>query len=165
MIAAKKKKASREEIIYHMIAYPVFGLITFICAYPFYYLLLCTISDNKLVDLGRIVLLPKGIHFDNYIKIFKTNNLWNAVMISLLRVIIGTGIQILVSSYMAYFFTKQEMWKRKIWYRFVVATMYFSAGMIPIYLNWRMLGLVNTFWIYVIPSMLSAYNMILSRPL
>ena len=163
MSSIKKKKTSKEEKIYQMIAYPIFGLITFICAYPFYYLLLCTISNNKLVDLGQIVLLPKGIHFDNYIKIFKTNNLWNAVMISFLRVVVGTGIQIMVSSYMAYFFTKQDMWKRKFWYRFVVATMYFSAGMIPIYLNWRMLWLVNTFWIYVIPSMLSAYNMILVK--
>lgn len=154
---------TREEIIYHIFAYIIFGLIFLICAYPFYYLLICTISDNKLVDLGKILLYPKGIHFDNYIKIFETNNLLNSAKVSLIRVVVGTGLQLLVTSYMAYFFTKTEMWGRKFWYRMVVATMYFSAGMIPIYLNNKMLGMVNSFAIYVIPGMLNVYNMVLIK--
>lgn len=158
-----KIKMTREEIIYHIFAYIIFGLIFLICAYPFYYLLICTISDNKLVDLGKILLYPKGIHFDNYIKIFETNNLLNSAKVSLIRVVVGTGLQLLVTSYMAYFFTKTEMWGRKFWYRMVVATMYFSAGMIPIYLNNKMLGMVNSFAIYVIPGMLNVYNMVLIK--
>ena len=50
-----------------------------------------------------------------------------------------------------------------MWYRFVVVTMYFSAGMIPIYMNNRLLGLTNTFWIYVIPLCVSVYNMVLVK--
>lgn len=76
---------------------------------------------------------------------------------------ITTALSLVLTSYMAYFFTKQNMWKRKFWYRFTVITMYFSAGMIPIYLNNRMLGLVNSFWVYVIPSCLSVYNMVLVK--
>ena len=159
----KRKKAGREEAIYNFFAYILFGLVFLICAYPFYYLLICTISDNKLVDLGKIVLYPKGIHFDNYVKIFRTNNLLNSVKISVIRVIVGTGLQLLVTSYMAYFFTKTNMWGRKVWYRMVVITMYFSAGMIPIYLNLKMLGMVNSFAIYVIPGMLNVYNMVLVK--
>ena len=64
---------------------------------------------------------------------------------------------------MAYFFTKQNMWGHKFWYRFTVITMYFSAGMIPEYLNNRMLGLNNTFWVYVIPAAISVYNMVLVK--
>ena len=55
------------------------------------------------------------------------------------------------------------MWGRKFWYRLVVITMYFSAGMIPVYLNNKMLGLLNSFWIYIIPGLLSVYNMILIK--
>ena len=159
----KRRKAGREEAIYNFFAYILFGLVFLICAYPFYYLLICTISDNKLVDLGKIVLYPKGIHFDNYVKIFRTNNLLNSVKVSVIRVILGTGLQLLVTSYMAYFFTKANMWGRKVWYRMVVITMYFSAGMIPIYLNLKMLGMVNSFAIYVIPGMLNVYNMVLVK--
>ncbi|MBR4058987.1 MAG: carbohydrate ABC transporter permease [Lachnospiraceae bacterium] len=154
---------SREELIFHLIAYPVFALVLLVCAYPFWYLFICTISDNKMVDLGQIFLLPKGIHYGNYIKVLKIDNLSNAAVVSVLRVIVGTGLQILVSSYAAYFFTKQEMWHRKLWYRLVVATMYFSAGMIPVYLNIKMLGMLNTFWVYVIPGMVGVYNMILIK--
>ena len=67
------------------------------------------------------------------------------------------------TSYAAYIFTKQNMWGHKVWYRFVVVTMYFSAGMIPIYMNNRLLGLTNTFWIYVIPLCVSVYNMVLVK--
>lgn len=55
------------------------------------------------------------------------------------------------------------MWGHKFWYRFTVITMYFSAGMIPEYLNNRMLGLNNTFWVYVIPAAISVYNMVLVK--
>lgn len=154
---------SGEDRIFHICAYTLFSLLVIICAYPFYYLLICTISDNALVDLGKVTLVPKGIHFDNYIKIFQIQNLINSFGISVLRTLVGTISSLLVSSYMAYFFTKDKMWGKKIWYRYIVATMYFSAGMIPGYLNNRLLGLTNTFWIYIVPGLLSVYNMILVK--
>lgn len=158
-----KKKWSREEKIYHALVCPIFVLFVLICAYPFYYLLICTISNNKLVDLGRVLFIPKGIHFDNYLKIFRMEELGRAALVSIARVVVGVIVQTLFTAYTAYFFTKENMWGRKVWYRMMVATMYFGAGMIPAYLNNRMLGLLNTFWIYIIPGMLSVYNMILVK--
>lgn len=157
------KKMTREDLLYHIFAYIGFGLITLICAYPFYFLLICTISDNQMVNLGQIRLFPQGIHFDNYIQIFKVQNLINSFGISVLRTGIGTFAGLIITAYIAYFFTKEDMWCRKFWYRMVVVTMYFSAGMIPTYLNNRMLGLTNSFWIYIVPSLVSVYNMILVK--
>lgn len=159
----KRKKMTREDLIFQSIGYVVFTLILIICAYPFYYLLIATISDNTLVDMGMITILPKNIHFDNYKQILKVQNIGNSALISLIRTLIGTAMSLIVTLYVAYFFTKQQMWGRKFWYRATVITMYFSAGMIPVYLNNKMLGLTNTFWIYIIPSMLSVYNMILVK--
>lgn len=158
-----KKRMTGEEKLYNCIGGFLFILIGLLCTYPFYYLLICTISNNHLVETGAITYRPMGIHFDNYVKVLKVNNLANSAILTVLRTIVGTATSLLVTSYVAYFFTKEEMWARKFWYRLVVATMYFSAGMIPIYLNNKMLGLVNTFWIYIIPSMLSVYNMILVK--
>lgn len=158
-----KKKITRSDIVFHIVAVFAFVLIALICAYPFYYLLICTISDNQLVGMGRITILPQGIHFDNYKKIFEIEGLLTSFGVSLARTLLGTFSCMLVSAYMAYFFTKQEMWGRKFWYRYVVITMYFSAGMIPIYLNNRMLGLNNSFWIYIMPGLVSVYNMILIK--
>lgn len=154
---------TREDRIYNITAIIFFVILTLICVYPFYYLMICTISDQKMVDLNQIVLLPHGINLQNYVEIFHVQNLANSFFISVARTVCTTALSLVCTSYMAYFFTKQNMWGHKFWYRFTVITMYFSAGMIPEYLNNRMLGLNNTFWVYVIPAAISVYNMVLVK--
>lgn len=151
------------DVIFYICAYTIFSILMVIFAYPFYYLLINTISANNLVNANKIVLYPQGIHFENYIKIFELEQLWDGAKVSLIRSIIGPIFALLFQSYAAYLFTKTEYWGRKFWYRIVVSTMYFSAGMIPIYLNIKNLGLMNNFWVYIIIHMFSAYNMILIK--
>jgi multiple sugar transport system permease protein/putative aldouronate transport system permease protein len=160
---SRKKKISKSDMAFQIVAYMVFSFIFLICAYPFYYLLICTISDNKLVDLNAVTVLPRGVHFNNYMEVLKLERIRDSAIISVLRTVIGTGISLLVTAYMAYFFSKEIMWHRKLFYRLTVATMYFSAGIIPIYLNLKMFGLLNNFWVYVIPTCFSVYNMILVK--
>jgi len=159
----KKKKMNREDKVFNIIGILVFSIITLICFYPFYYLLICTISDQQLVNMNQIMLLPKGINFKNYVEIFQVQNLFNAACVSVARTVCTTAVSLICTSYMAYLFTKKQMWGHKFWYRFTVITMYFSAGMIPEYLNNRMLGLTNSFWVYVIPASISVYNMVLVK--
>lgn len=154
---------SASDIAYNLVFGILFSLLAVICAYPFYYLLISTISDNQMVEAGAITWRPVGIHFNNYKRILEVENLGNSVMITLLRTSLGTFFSVSVTAYLAYFFTRQEMWARKFWYRFCVATMYFSAGMIPAYLNNKNLHLTNTFWIYIIPGLISVYNMVLIK--
>lgn len=161
--AGKWKRMSRADKIFQVVSILFFLVITFICVYPFYYLMICTISDQKMVDLNQILLLPHGINFRNYIEILGVQNLANSALISVLRTVGTTTLSLVCTSYMAYFFTKQEMWGRKFWYRFTIITMYFTAGMIPVYLNNQMLGLNNTFWVYIIPAAISVYNMVLVK--
>lgn len=156
-------KLSRGELIYNIFGYTLFSLLIIIFAYPFYYLLICTISNNAKVNLNQVSLLPVGIHFNNYLEVLKLERMRTGALVSVGRTVIGTALSLTATSYMAYFFTKTEMWKRKLWYRFAVSTMYFSAGTIPIYLNFKLLGLLDNFWVYVIPGCLSVYNMILVK--
>lgn len=158
-----KKPMSRSDKIFNVVAILVFLVLTFICVYPFYYLMICTISDQKMVDLNQIILIPHGINFRNYVEILGVQNLANSALISVLRTVGTTALSMVCTSYMAYFFTKQNMWGRKFWYRFTIITMYFTAGLIPVYLNNQMLGLNNTFWIYIIPAAISVYNMVLVK--
>ena len=160
---SRKIKMSKEDKIYNIVGTIIFLLITFICVYPFWYLLICTISNQKMVELNQVVLLPKGINFRNYVEIFGVQNLYNSFLISVGRTVMTTAVSLVCTSYMAYFFTKRDMWGHTFWYRFTVITMYFSAGMIPEYLNNKMLGLNNSFWIYVIPAAISVYNMVLIK--
>ena len=159
----QKVKKSREDIIFDVINYTFLTLFTLLCVFPFYYVLINSISANDMVDMGKVMFYPIGIHFNNYVEVLKMERLGMAAWVSLARTVLGTLLALVGASYMAYLFTKQNMWKRKLWYRLVIATMYFSAGLIHGYMNMRMLGLVNTFWVYVIPGIFPVYNMILIK--
>lgn len=159
----RKIRYSLEDKVFFTIATLVFTLILLICAYPFYYLMIATVSDTHMVDTGRVLFYPIGFTLDNYVKVLQIDALANSAWISVLRTVIGTTFTVICTTYMAYFFTKENMWGRKFWYRMVIITMYFSAGLIPGYLNNKMLGLLNTFWIYIIPGLIGVYNMILVK--
>ena len=90
-------------------------------------------------------------------------NIGTAIWITVSRTFLGTFLSLLCTAFMGYAFTRHELWHRKLWYRMVTITMYFSAGLIPSFLNVRMLGLYNNYWVYIIPGLISVYNMILFK--
>jgi multiple sugar transport system permease protein/putative aldouronate transport system permease protein len=156
-----KKKPG--DYVFTVINYLFFGLFTLCCIFPFYYLFINTISDNDMVRKGQITLIPHGLNIQNYIMMLNVNDLGNAFIVSIARTIIGTALMVLASALIGYLVTKQEMWHRKFWYRFLVITMYFNAGTIPWYLNMSMLGLTDHFAAYIIPGIVAPYNIILVK--
>ncbi len=158
-----KKKRTRSDITFNIINYAVFAIITLICVYPFYYMIINTISSNALSANGDINILPKGIHFENYKQVLKLKGLSLAAGISVARTVLGTACTVFASAYLGYMFTQQKMWGRKLWYRFVVITMYFNAGIIPLFLTMKSLNLTNSFWVYVIPAIVQPFNIILVK--
>ncbi len=150
-------------IIFNILNYAFYTIFTISCIFPFYYLFINTISDNDLVRKGQVALLPKGINLHNYIAMLNVSDLGNAFIVSIARTILGTALMVAATALVGYLVTKQEMWHRKFWYRFLVITMYFNAGTIPWYLNMSMLGLTNHFAAYIIPGIVAPYNIILVK--
>lgn len=159
----KKKRLTKGDVTFHVLNYAVFLILTIICAYPFYYLIINTISSNDLSAYGFINFLPKQIHFENYVQVIKLRGLSTAVFVSIGRVVIGTAATVLASAFLGFMFTQEKMWARKFWYRFIVITMYFNAGLIPMYLTMQNLHLTNSFWVYVIPGIVQPFNIILVK--
>lgn len=159
----KHFKQSPGDVIFNIINYLIFAVFTITCIFPFYYLFINTISDNDLVTKGLINFLPKGIQFSNYISLLSVSDLSTAFIVSISRTILGTALMVLASGFIGYLVTQQEMWGRSFWYRFLVITMYFNAGLIPWFLNMQMLGLTNSFWAYIIPGIVAPYNIILVK--
>lgn len=141
----------------------VFGIFTIACIFPFYYILINTISDNSLVATGRINLIPRGIHFENYVKVLTLKELPSATLVSLARTVLGTLFTLVCAAFPAYCFSREEYWNKKIFYRFVIITMYFSAGVIPMFLTYRSLGIYDTFWVYILPCCVTPFNLILIK--
>lgn len=142
----RKYRLKPGDIVFNILNYLFFTLFTIACIFPFYYLFINTISDNDLVIKGLINFIPRGIHFDNYTALLNVSDLSSALIVSLSRTVLGTALMVAASGFIGYLVTKDEMWGRKFWYRFLVITMYFNAGLIPWFLNMQMLGLTNTFW-------------------
>ena len=138
-------------------------LVMLICVFPFYYLFINTISDNNLSARGLILLYPRGIHFENYVQVFKISGIMQATLISLARTVLGTACSVAASAFLGYLLSKQNMLGHKIVYRFIIITMYFNAGIIPWYMNMMNLHLLNNFWVYIIPYIVVPYNIILIK--
>ncbi|WP_035783490.1 carbohydrate ABC transporter permease [Butyrivibrio sp. MC2021] len=159
----KRIKLKFGDVVFNIINYSAYAAFTLICIFPFYYLFINTISDNELVRKGLINFVPRGVHFENYIRLLQVNDLFGSFAVTLARTIFGTFLMVLASAFVGYLVTQQEMWGRSFWYRFLVITMYFNAGIIPWYLNMAMLGLTNRFWAYIIPGIVAPYNIILVK--
>lgn len=150
-------------MIFQTVNYLVFLIITLICIYPFYYMIVNTISANDLSSNGLINFLPKSIHFDNYRQVLMLDGLSTATLVSLGRTVLGTACTVLASAFLGFMFTQEKLWHRKFWYRFFVITMYFNAGLIPMFITMQTLHLTNTFWVYVIPAIVQPFNIILVK--
>lgn len=159
----RKYRLTPGDILFNILNYGFFTIFTLSCIFPFYYIFINTISQRSLVAQGKITLYPKGINIQNYLDILKVNDVFNAFGVSLARTIIGTALMVAATGLIGYLVTKEEMWHRKVWYRFIIITMYFNAGIIPWYMNMSMLGLTGHFAAYIIPGIVAPYNIILVK--
>lgn len=151
------------EKIYNVFNIFVLSMFTLICVYPFYYLIINSFSDNNAAAAGEVMWWFKGFHLQNYKDVLGLDGLATAAWISVARTVIGTVLTVLASAYLGFMFTQQKMWARSFWYRFVVITMYFNAGLIPMFITMKNLHLTNNFWVYILPAVVQPFNIILVK--
>ena len=158
-----KYKVGVGDRIISIVTYIVYSIFAFVCAYPFYYIFINTISSNDLSQRGKVIFWPKEVHFNNYIQVMKISGLFQAMKVSVARTVIGTIVTVLVAAFLGYMFTRETMWHRKHWFRLVAATMYFNAGIIPWFITMDNLGLRNNFWVYIFPVAVQPFYIILCK--
>ncbi len=146
-----------------VITYLIYAIFAFVCVYPFYYLIINSISANNLSERGKIIFWPQEIHFTNYKNLISIPGLGDAALMSVYRTVVGTVLTVMIAAFLGYMFTRNSLWKRKFWYRFVVITMYFNAGVIPWYLSMKTLGMTNNFWGYIFPTVIQPFYIILCK--
>lgn len=157
-----KEKLSISEKLFISIVYIIMILFLLLCLYPFYYLLIYSISDATEAAKG-VYLFPAKLDFTTYVGILKRNDLLHALFISSARTVLGTIITVFCTSVLAYLFTKNEMLFRKAMYRFLLITMYVGAGFIPWYITMKAYGLKNNFLLYIIPGAVNVFQLILVK--
>ncbi|CAI6044946.1 L-arabinose transport system permease protein AraQ [Paenibacillus sp. JJ-100] len=131
--------------------------------YPFINMIAVSLNDANDAIRGGIYLWPREWTLDNYKYIFGESDIYHATLISALRTIVGTIVSVFCTAMLAYTLSRQEFVLRKFVTMFFVFTMYFSGGLIPGYLLIRDLGLIGSFWVYIIPGIIGVFNMIVIR--
>ncbi len=156
-------KISKGMKAFNVLNYIVMSLYTFLCIYPFYYVIIYSISDPVQAAVKGIYLIPQTLDLTIYQKILERQDLASAYFVSVSRTVIGTFLCVVCSSMFAYLVTKKEMPGRRFIYRFVIITMYLNVGLIPWYLTMRAYNLRNSFLLYIIPGVINAFYIILVK--
>jgi putative aldouronate transport system permease protein len=139
-------------------------LLSAITIYPFLYVLFASLSDAAYVIQQRgLFWYPKGFNFEAYKLVFKNPAIISGYMNTFFYVIVGTAVNILMTSLGAYALSRENvMWKNPIMFM-IVFTMFFNGGLIPTYLLVNELGMLDSRWALIIPAAMSAYNLIIMR--
>ena len=165
-----KRKLEISELIFKVISYTLLTVFALCCLYPFVYAISASISGRSAVEYGQIVLFPKDIQFDAFKLMFNDNMFWNAYSNTLFLTLFGTLWSMFVAILGGYALSKKRLLFRKTFNFFLVFTMWFSAGIVPQYLNYlatkdvfNSMGIMDDKWPAVIAMGMAAMNIILLR--
>ncbi|WP_438448435.1 carbohydrate ABC transporter permease [Gorillibacterium sp. sgz5001074] len=134
-----------------------------ITLYPFINMLAVSLNDANDAIKGGIYIWPRSWTMENYKYIFGESSIYHSTLISALRTVIGTAVAVFCTAMLAYTISRQDYVLRKFVTMFFVFTMYFSGGLIPVYLLIKNLNLIDSFWVYIIPGIVGVFNMIVIR--
>lgn len=155
----ERKTISRR--IFLAFNYGLFAIMMLLCLYPLWYVFVQSLSGE--IKAGVALLTPYKPTLMNYAKVMQLEGIIRAFGISVSRTVLGTGLAVLGCMLLGYLFSREDMPCRKPLYRMVVVTMYVSGGLIPYYMVIRALGMINTYWVYIIPAIINAYYVVLVK--
>ena len=161
MMKGKKLNASDLSLDILKVVFLAFAVI--ICVYPFWNIFIVSINDANDAMRGGLYLLPRKLSLASYADILGRKTFQQSIFVTVARTLIGTPLAVLVTSAAAYVLSYQELIARKQLNVLFVFTMYFGGGMVPYYMVLKNLGLLDNFLVFILPNLLSVYNMILVR--
>lgn len=169
-VAAKQKLNRKPKIssstgdrLFVICNYCFMIVLMIVTLYPFVNVLAVSLNNAQDSIKGGIYLLPREWTLANYSYILKESTIFHATFISVLRTVIGTVVTVFCSAMLAYTLSRQDYVLRKFITVAFIMTMYFNGGLIPNYLLMRDMGLVGTFWVYILPGMIGVFNLIIIR--
>ena len=138
-------------------------LITLIVLYPLIYILSASFSDPMAVMNGEVLLIPVDFTFAGYQKVFQNEDIVTGYLNSIQYTIVGTAVNLVMTVLGAYPLSRKDFYGRNVLTAFFAFTMFFGGGMIPTYLVIQDLGLLNNFWVMILPGAVSVWSMVIVR--
>lgn len=161
-IVKPKKKKLGDQITYLFISICLIVMVV-VSIYPFWHVIMYSLSESRAAMSGGLFLWPREFTLIAYETLFKTERIFRAFGNTILKTAVGTAGALVVTTLTAYALSQDELKGRRPIQLIIYFTMLFSGGMIPTYLLVKDLGLLDTFWVYVIPALMTPYNMFVLR--
>jgi putative aldouronate transport system permease protein len=159
---ARIRKSTGEHIGEGFI-YVIMWFVTAITLYPFIYVVSMSISDPVYVVQNSIWLWPKGFSLKAYAMVFENPDVWLAYYNTIFYTVVGTAINVTLTMLGAYPLARKTFFARKQIMIFIVITMFFSGGLIPMFILIQDLNIYNTRWAILLPTAVSAFLIIITR--
>ncbi len=167
IVTQKKKEKRLHKIGKDTVGdYIIIGFLivfAFIAFFPVWYTIVGSLNNGSDYERGGVIFWPRVFTIANYSAIVADERIWQGLLITVLRVLTGPILSVLFTAFVAYGMGRKELHFKKAFNFLNLFTMFFAGGLIPYYLLCRSIGLLNTFWVYIIPSAYNVYNMILVR--
>lgn len=158
-----KIQKTMDEKVFQFINVILLLILSVMFIYPIIYVFSASVSKPIFVETGAVTLLPKGFSFESFKEAFKIEGLWRAYGNTIFITVVGTIVNLLFTATGAYVLSKPRLKYRKAITLFVIVTMWFDPGIIPRYLNFRDLGLVNTYTSVIVGFAVNTFNVIILR--
>lgn len=154
---------AREDRVLNGTIYAVLGLVLVVVAYPLYFVVIASVSDPMAVNTGSVWLFPRGFTFEGYRRIFWDAELLAGYRNTILYTTAGTALNLVLTLSSGYALSRKDLRGRGVFMGLLAFTMFFSGGLIPLYLLVQKLGLYNKFLVMILPNAVSVWNIVIAR--
>lgn len=156
----RESKTDRAFIFFNYFFLTVIALLVI---YPLVFVVSASLSNPQYVISGEMWLWPKEFTVDAYEKVFKNKDIITGFMNTVKYTVVGTVLNVIMTILAAYPLSRRDFKGKGLIMAFIVFTIFFSGGLIPTYLLIKDLGMLNTFWVMIIPNAVAVWNIIIMR--
>lgn len=151
------------DTVFYIINGLVLGIMALIVLYPIYFIIIASFSSPEAVLAGKVVLFPVDINFDGYLKILERHDIWRGYLNTIIYTVLTVILALAVTVPAGWALSRKTLPGKKLWMVYFIIPMFFGGGLIPFYNVMSSLGLVNTIWAIVLPSILSVWNLFMTK--
>ena len=164
-VISKKTKVNRgwKDILFYGICGTILTLALLIVLFPIMNIVSSAFSDPKAVTAGKVWLFPVDFSLESFKNVLKFDKVWIGYKNTIFYTLVGTVMNVIITLFCAYPLAQKRFIGRKFMSKMLLITMLFGGGMIPSYLLVKELHLLNTRWAVLLPGLMSAYNVIITR--
>lgn len=155
-------KRSTEDVIVDTVVLVSMLIVFIVTFYPFYYSLILSLNNGLDASRGGIFLWPRTFTIENYMTFFTDSRWARGFAVTIVRTLLGTAVTVFSTCLVSYGLSFKELAFRKVYIGIIIFAMYFSGGLIPFYMVLKFVGLLNSFWVYIIPGALNLFFVLVS---